>query len=103
MRSQILDISVVTAAKDRIWCEMGGEAVILNLDSGVYYGLNTIGARVWKMIQEPKAVSELLSSLLETYDVAPERCATDLLSLLQDLAANELIVIEAEHTRSPEP
>ena len=96
MTSQISKTSTVAAAKDRIWCDMAGEAVILNLDSGVYYGLNPVGAQVWKLIQEPKAVSDLLATLLETYDVAAERCETDLFSLLQDLAVNELIVIEAE-------
>jgi hypothetical protein len=73
---------------------MAGEAVILNLDSGVYYGLNPVGARVWQLIQEPRIVSELLSSLLETYEVEAGRCESDLFSLLGDLAANELIVIE---------
>ena len=94
MTNQISNASSVVAAKDRIWCEMAGEAVILNLDSGVYYGLNPVGAWVWKLIQEPKIVSELLFSLLDTYEVASERCETDLFSLLQELAANELIVID---------
>jgi hypothetical protein len=95
MTTLISKTSTVVAAKDRIWCDMAEEAVILNLDSGVYYGLNPVGARVWKLIQEPKTVSDLLATLLETYDVAVDQCETDLFSLLQDLAANELIVIEA--------
>jgi hypothetical protein len=94
MKSHISNTSSVVAANDRIWCEMAGEAVILNLDSGVYYGLNAVGAQIWKLIQEPKMVSDLVSSLLGTYDVAAERCESDLFALLQDLAANELIVID---------
>jgi hypothetical protein len=96
MKSEMVSSSVVVMAKNRIWCDVAGEAVILNLDSGVYHGLNPVAAHVWKLLQEPKTVSDLLSTLLETYDVAPERCESDLSSLLQDLAANELIVIEPE-------
>lgn len=95
MTTQISKTSIVVAAKDRIWCDIAGEAVILNADSGVYYGLDPVGTQVWQLIQEPKAVSALISTLLELYDVAVERCQTDLLSLLHDLAANELIVVEA--------
>jgi hypothetical protein len=95
MTIQIIKTSIVRTAKDRIWCDVAGEAVILNLDSGVYYGLNAVGARVWGLIQEPKTVSELVSSLVEIYDVSAERCEIDLFSLLQDLADKELIVIEA--------
>lgn len=95
MRNEILRTSTVVAAKDRIWCDLAGEAVILNPDSGVYYGLNAVGACVWKLMQEPNTVGSVLDSLVETFDVTLERCESDLIALLQDLAANELIVIES--------
>jgi hypothetical protein len=75
---------------------MAGEAVILNLKSGIYYGLNPVGARVWSLIQEPKSVGNVLDTLLAEYDVEPDRCESDLMALLQDLAARELIKIEPE-------
>lgn len=96
MPPQILKTSTVVMAKDQVWCEMAGEAVILNLASGIYYGLNPVGARVWSLIQEPKSVGRVLETLLEEYDVEPDRCESDLIALLQDLAARELIKIEPE-------
>ena len=74
---------------------MVGEAVILNIQSGTYYGLNPVGARVWNLIQEPTTVKTVLESLLETYDVGPDRCQGELFALLQELAARELIAIDA--------
>ncbi|HXG19017.1 MAG TPA: PqqD family protein [Methylomirabilota bacterium] len=96
MKTQILRSSTVVTAKDQVWCEMAGEAVILNLKSGIYYGLNPVGARVWSLIQEPKSVGNVLDTLLAEYDVEPDRCESDLMALLQDLAARELIKIEPE-------
>ncbi|MDH3445204.1 MAG: PqqD family peptide modification chaperone [Deltaproteobacteria bacterium] len=96
MPNQILKTSTVVAAKGRVWCDMAGEAVILNTDSGVYYGLNPVGARVWQLIQEPRTVQDLLRTLLETYDVSADRCELELISLLQELATKDLIVIQAD-------
>ena len=81
--------------KDQVWCELAGEAVILNLKSGIYYGLSPVGARVWSLIQEPKTVNSVLSILLEEYEVEPERCESDLLTILQDLANRNLIEIQS--------
>ena len=83
--------SIVVAAKEQVSCNLAEEAVILNLKAGVYYGLNPVGARIWNLIQEPRTVDEIRDAILEEYDVDPDRCERDLLVLLRDLAAKELI------------
>ena len=85
--------SIVAASKEQVSCDLHGEAAILNVESGVYYGLDPVGARVWGLIQEPRAVSAVRDALLREYDVAPDRCEQDLLALLADLAASGLIEI----------
>ena len=96
MKRQISRSSTVVAAKDQVSCDLGREAVILNLKSGVYYGLDPVGARVWSLIQEPRTVSVVLDTLLEEYDVEPGRCESDLFVLLDDLAGRDLLEIKPE-------
>jgi hypothetical protein len=86
--------SVVTAIKDQVSCDLQGEAVILNFDSGVYYGLNQVGAYVWELIQQPRPVSEILFMVLDEYDVGADRCENDLIVLLKDLKGAGLIHVE---------
>ena len=50
---------------------------------------------MWKLLQEPRTVVEVLNSILETYDVDVKLGETDLIDLLQELAVNELIAVEA--------
>lgn len=95
MKTNICKDSTVVRAKDQVSCDLVGEAVILNLKSGVYYGLNPVGARIWELIQEPRTVSAVLDVILEQYNVEAERCERDLFALLDDLAARDLIAIEA--------
>ncbi len=91
--SAISTASVVSAGKDQVSCDFEGEAAILNLRDNVYYGLDEVGALVWKLVQEPRQVNEILDLLLDQYDVDEERCMRDLLTLLSRLAGLGLIEV----------
>lgn len=88
--------SKVVVAKDQLSCDLSGEAAILNLKNGVYYGLDPVGARIWNLIQEPKTVNEIRDAILEEYDVDPDLCESDLFKLLQKLAEEGLIEVKDE-------
>jgi hypothetical protein len=88
--------SVVVAAKDQVSCDLAGDAVILHLKTGVYYGLDAVGAFVWKLMQAPMTVAEIQANLVKEYDVDPGRSEADLLALLQDLAAAGLLEVHRE-------
>jgi hypothetical protein len=85
--------SLIVASKDQISCDLEGEAAILNLKSGTYFGLDPVGATVWSLIAEPRRVLEIRDALLDAYDVESERCSNDLLELLGDLRAHGLIQV----------
>ena len=88
--------SIVVVSPDQVSSDLAGEVVMLNLKNGTYYGLDEVGAHVWALIQEPRAVAAIRDSILAEYDVEPERCEQDLLALLGDLADNGLIEVRDE-------
>jgi hypothetical protein len=88
--------SVIHQSSGQISSDLAGEVVILNLQSGIYYGLDAVGARIWSLIHEPIEVNEVLSILLDEYEVEPEQCESDLLSVIAQLNAKELIEIRHE-------
>jgi hypothetical protein len=93
MSTKIVMSSVVVRAKDQVSCDLAGEEVILHLESGIYYGLESVGVCIWNVIQKPTAVGDILERLLEEYDVAADQCERDLLSLLQEMAEKKLIEV----------
>lgn len=86
--------SVVVAADHQTSAEVDGESVILDLEEGIYYGLNPVGARVWEEIQEPTSIEEITAAITAEYDVGSEKCREDVISLLHDLEENGLIEVE---------
>ena len=93
MAGVVSGYSIIVAAEGQISCDLAGEAAILNLTSGVYYGLSPVGARVWNLIRRPRTVHDIRDMLLQEYDVEVERCERDLLALLRELAAEGLIEV----------
>jgi coenzyme PQQ synthesis protein D (PqqD) len=85
--------SIIVASKEQVSCDLDGEAAILNLKDGVYYGLDEVGAAVWKLVQVPRTVGEVRNALMDEYEVDQAQCEQDLLTLLSELAAVRLVEI----------
>jgi hypothetical protein len=92
-RSGPLDGITVVASGDHVACDLDGDAVILHLSTGTYFGLNAVASQVWKLIQSPATASAICEILLEEYDVNRDACEQDMLALLEDLSAKGLVVL----------
>lgn len=83
----------VVAARDQVSVEVEGEAVILSLADGVYYGLDPVGARVWTLLEQPRTVAELRDAVVAEWEVDAPTAERDLLVLLDALAARGLVEV----------
>jgi hypothetical protein len=95
MERSLRTSSIVVVAKEQVSCPLGEEAAVLNLKNSVYYGLDSVGARVWTLLQQPRSVSELRDTLVSEYDVEARRCEQDLLALLETMRNEGLIEIRS--------
>jgi hypothetical protein len=80
---------------DRVLAQtLAGEAVLLDLKSERYFGLDRTGTRVWQLIAEVGDVQQILAALVTEFDAPPEKIADDLRSLLGRLVAEGLVQAE---------
>jgi len=84
----------VRLRSDVVARDLDGEAVLLNLTTGFYFGLDPVGTAIWHALGRDPAVSAALADLLAEYDVIPERAERDLLRLVATLRENELVDVE---------
>ena len=73
--------------------QLQDEAVLLNLDSGQYFGLDPVGTRIWNLLTEGKALQEVMSTIVAEYEVDAAQCEADLLKLLGDLEEQGLVTV----------
>jgi hypothetical protein len=73
--------------------DLGGEAVLLNLQTGRYYGLDEVATRMWICLTEHARVDAAYCDLLARYDVTAERLEQDLLAFVDELVSNGLLQV----------
>ncbi|MEK4033167.1 PqqD family protein [Methylocystis sp. IM3] len=71
--------------------EVGEEIVLLDLRNGTYYGLNQVGACMFRCIRDGKALEEARESLLDEFEVAPDELDRDIAQLVEELLARRLL------------
>ena len=72
--------------------KVGDELVILDLDSGKYFGLDEVGARMVELIDEHGEVDKVVAKMLDEYDAGEEQLKTDLEELLLQLISHDLLI-----------
>lgn len=86
--------SAIRIPPDVLCRDIGGEAVILNLATGRYFGLNAVGARMWALLVEHGQVAPAYATLQAEYDVDSGKLERDLLNLVAQLAAHQLLDVD---------
>ena len=72
--------------------KVGDEAVLLNMQDGIYFGLDAVGTRIWELIAGGHNEEEVCDTIVDEYDVDRETAARDLSALLDELLRRGLLV-----------
>ena len=99
MESTINFANRVVVPQTVLFRELDGEAVILNLDTESYLGLDTVGTRMWNVLTAQPSIEAAFQVLLAEYDVAPETLHADLERLVGEMLEHKLIVLEPPSER----
>jgi hypothetical protein len=70
-----------------------GEAIIMNLSSGLYYSMDNVGAAIWELIARRYSVREVADVIADRYRVDRERAAGDVRRLVQELLDEHLVTV----------
>ncbi|GGI95727.1 lasso peptide biosynthesis PqqD family chaperone [Paenibacillus hunanensis] len=86
--------------KNYIASDMNGEKVMLDVQSGKYYNLGTIGGRIWDLSAQASTVDEIVARLLEEYEVSQEVCKQQVTTFMGQMLSEGLVDIDDQGTSS---
>jgi hypothetical protein len=86
---------------DVIFRELDREAVLLDLSSGRYYGLNAVGTRLWTLLAGGADVEAIVEALAAEFDAETALITQDVRELLADLTERGLIVAASPDATVP--
>lgn len=85
--------SIVMQSKEINSTDLDDEKVMMNIQQGKYYALNSAASSIWERINEKISVKNLIDIIIKEYDVEYNVCEESVIKLLEELAKNNLIEI----------
>ena len=79
-----------------LYSEIDSEAVILDVNSGTYFGLNEVSKSVWQILQTPASQKQVIEKILAEYEVTEEEATSDVESLLKEMLGVGLVEVANE-------
>ena len=76
---------------DVLGVDMDGDLIMMSIERGDYYGISGIGPSVWKELETPKTLAELVNSVCDEYEVDADTARADLQRFLKELSENGMV------------
>ncbi len=79
-----------TVCDDVVFRVLGEESVILSLDTGLYFGLDPVGTRIWTLLPD-RDLADVAEAIHQEFDAELQQIQQDVLSLVEQLVAKRLV------------
>jgi hypothetical protein len=85
--------SRVAVSDATVFRELDGEAVLLNLDTGIYFGLNEVATRMWRLMEQHGQLDAVRDAIVGEFDVTATTAERDLVTLVTALQEKGLVQV----------
>jgi hypothetical protein len=76
--------------------EIDNELVMISIHTGRYYSMNALAKQIWHWLDQPISAAQICQLVLAEYEIDSTKCQQDVLSFLQDLCDQGLIIPASE-------
>lgn len=85
--------SKIARKSEIVTADMDGEIVMMHVETGNYFGLGNVGSVIWTMIENPLTVEEIITSLLDQYEIGKDQCEDEVLRFLNEMNTLNLLEV----------
>ena len=84
-------LKIIRKSGDWLTANAGDEVMMMSATEGLYLGLNSMGARIWELLDTVAEQTQLCAQLGEEFAVSEEQCLAEVDSFLADLVRYKAI------------
>lgn len=85
--------ATLTLSADVLTQQVGEELVILDLGGEAYFGLDPVGARIWRLMEQGLSLGAIVDTLLDEYEVTEDVVRADIERLVDNLLEHRLATL----------
>lgn len=98
MVTKMINEKTIPLKNPSILCtELDEEAVLLDLKTKYYFGLNEVALHIWKLTDGKKSVSEMVDEICEKFEIDSSAALKSVIGFLSKLSENNLVYIDASN------
>lgn len=87
--------TIIQRSDNFVAAAIEGDTVMMNVESGHYFGLDDIGTAAWEALQQPQSIAQIRDQLLQQYDADETQCGNDLIDFFGELLAQDIVHVVA--------
>ncbi len=84
----------ISRNSDIISSEVNGEIVMMSVQNGKYYSLNPTGNYIWKVLEKPLSVTDLLKHITTTFNLTEDKTREDVVPFIEDLIKENILTVQ---------
>ena len=89
--TQIEPHTVLARSEGVLYSEIDGDVTMMSVETGKYYSLKEVGARIWALLEQPTSPGQICEQLMAEYSVDRERCETEVMRVLSQMASEGIV------------
>jgi hypothetical protein len=93
-KREIKESTIIQRKNDLLYSEIQDEIIALSVETGEYIGFNSVGSRIWSLIEFPVRFIDLVNTISKEFEVDPELAKTDAIHFLEKLKDKKLITVK---------
>jgi hypothetical protein len=91
-----IDLQTAVVRSDKLlFSQIDSDVTMMSIDTGRYYSLGSVGARVWALLEQPASASDICQRLQAEYRVDASQCEAEVLALLRQMAGEGVVEVVA--------
>ena len=79
---------------DIICSKVDDEIVMMNIVGGTYFGLDTTGAIIWELLEEPLSLDQLIKPLVKKFEISQNQCENDCMDFFLHMLEKKILFIK---------
>jgi len=93
MSAAISGSTVVTRNPSILFNDFDDGLMMMDIDSGHYFDIDSVGGRIWALIEAPVTLDTICDSLVAEYEVEDSVCRTETIGFIGELAEKGLVTL----------
>lgn len=76
---------------DMLASQVDGELVLISIEDGKYFGLDSVGTAIWHLLEAPRSSAAVIEALQARFEGDPADIERDTLAFIDQLVTNGLL------------